>query len=104
MEYEYKIHERTQFPKQFNRHQKPCSAAETDELLRSIEQCLDKADQLDFKIVGLKLNEAREALKADQIDGQSIGDATEPYQEKYFATITGKFLENIRSIAATISK
>lgn len=69
MEYEYKIHQRTLFPEQFNRHRKPCLASETDELLRSIERCLDKADQLDLKIVGLKLNEAREALRADQIDG-----------------------------------
>lgn len=69
MEYEYKIHGLTVFSKQFNKQQTKHFTSETVELLRSIERCLDKADQLDLKIVGLKLDEAREALRADQNDG-----------------------------------
>ncbi len=68
MEYEYKVHELTAFARRFNRQTAPCFLSETNQLLRSIDRCLDKADQLDLKIVGVKLSEAREALKDIQID------------------------------------
>jgi hypothetical protein len=72
MEYEYKVHELTVFPKRLKIQSKlqstPGFISETQGLLRSIERCLRKADRLDLKVVGLKLSEAREALKDIQSD------------------------------------
>jgi len=76
MEYDYKVHGLTVFPKRLKIQSKsqstlqstPCFISETDGLLRSIERCLSKADRLDLKVVGLKLSEAREALKDIQSD------------------------------------
>ena len=68
MEYEYKVHELTVFPKRLKIQSTPGFISETQGLLRSIERCLRKADRLDLKVVGLKLSEAREALKDIQSD------------------------------------